>query len=204
MVDNIRSQVAACCGSRVSVVGGSDMEMSPPTLFTGPYSTTLWVNSYVAATTCIPGAGDAGCLYDYGAVAAQPGGPCSQYPQDPWTYCDVWYISWGVKKGGNRMDRPLPQIYHTAGTDATGWHDLSIYSLSQGDGLITPAGILTQRGSCEQSPQSICSTTNNTPGQGWLQLWGALYADTATRVSTLHWTTDIKYQCYPTVKTCGP
>ena len=42
------------------------------------------------------------------------------------------------------MDRPLPQIYRTTGTDAIGWHDLSFYSLNtQHDSIITPTATLT-------------------------------------------------------------
>jgi hypothetical protein len=207
MVDTISSQVAACCGGRVSVVGGSDMETEvPPVNFTGAYSTTLWVNSYVGASACVPGAGDLGCLYNYGTNSANPSGSCSTAPLNPWTYCDVWFISWGVKKGTDRMARPLPQIYTTSGTNADGWHDLSSYSVTiQHDGFISPVGSLTQRGACQQKT-TCAATVKNTSGQGWLQLWGALYADAATRVTNLHWPTDIKYQCFPlnSHKVCAP
>jgi hypothetical protein len=206
MVDTLRSLIATCCYPQVSVVGGNDMEAennTPGMNFTGAYSTTLWVNSYVAASDCIPSAGDAGCLYNFGTNAANAGGACATTWSDPWTYCDVSYISWRVKKNPgdtHTMARPLPQIYTTSGTNSDAWHDLSAYSVNVWNTApVYFVGSLTQKGACQQA--GCPATEMNTPDQGWIQLWADLYSDPVTRGTSLNlrWLTDIKNQCYPFV-----
>lgn len=198
-VNSIRSQIASCCSSRVTVVAGNDMEIE----WNDPFATTEWLKMYATSSTCIPGAGDNGCFYNFGNNTVSPSGTmCATSRASAWTACDVWYISWGYKKNANdtyRYPRALPQIYHRYdpnrpqypyGYDATQWRDLSIFSVTQmSASAVHFVGSLTQRARCGDS----CTEGNNYPWEGYQLLYGALNSDARTKQG-LHWSTDITAQ----------
>jgi hypothetical protein len=197
IVDAINSQITACCGSQVKVVAGNDIEID----FNYPYITTQWVDRYVVASQCVSGYGDAGCLYNFGANPGIDDGACASSSDTTWAKCDMWYVSWGVKKNSTDLytfARPLPEIYHADGSHAEHWRDLSLYSVNvQRAGQIYFVGALTQYARCQANPsQCIIGSTHidNTPDKGWMQLWNALFSNLTTRMSYLHWSTDIATQ----------
>lgn len=203
VVNGIKTQVDACCASRVSVVAGLDAESE----WNRPYRTTQWLTYYMNGSSCDPdAAGDYGCMYNYGnMVISASGDACATGDsQTDWTACDLWYLSWGALKNGKPFPRALPQIYHTSssqppyGTDATAWKNLSIYSIDRKSvGPIWFVGSLTQFARCGP----ICDDghgqyNNNTPEQGWSLLMDALGSD--SRIAQLvRWSTDIRRQSQP-------
>jgi len=195
-VNGIRSEITFY-SSQVDVVGGNDIEIGTET--TKPYKTEQWLNFYMAASNCDPGSDNSeeGCFYNFGNLPISIyGTSCASNDSDDWVACDVWYVSWGIQKNGNRFARPLPQIYHGAesrppwGTDATAWKDLSIFSADQmGTGKMYFVGTLTQRAECGDG----CGEGNNYPWEGYELLYNALASDLTTRMSP-RWSTDITEQ----------
>ncbi len=151
-------------------VGASDMELG----WNGPAVTRGWVDGF-ASVCCAQfyNYGDAaGCRYD----GRQAGDECGTSSYPAWTANDVWYVSYGVAPAW-----PLPQIYRTDGVMAKQWYGLSLYAKNVKGAAMVVLGSLTQYTACTQVGCS--SSTANTPGQGWTQLWNALNCKYFTVVS---------------------
>jgi len=147
--------------SQAWAVGASDVELG----FGGPTAARAWMDGF--SSVCCPQFYDygdaAGCRYDGKAAGAECG--TGSYPT--WTAEDVWYIAWG-----SPPSRPLPQIYRTDGAMAKQWYGLSLYARSVHSTAMWFMGALTQYNACSTSGCS--SSTANTPGAGWTQLWNAI------------------------------
>ncbi len=118
------------------------------------------------------------------------------YPfTDAWTTDDVWYVSWGSVAGN-----AVPEIYSNNGTLARQWQAISKYAAQYKGGRIDFTGPMTQYQACLQQwdpvtkkGDSSCETLDNTPEEGWQQLYDALNADKDTAQS-LDYVTDIGWQ----------
>jgi hypothetical protein len=181
---------------QLDAVSGMDIEMSR----NHPYRIAQWLDYYKAASTCDPVGNNSveGCFYNFGIDTVSPSGTycATSDSQTEWYGCDVWYVSWGAQKNGKRFARPLPEIYHGAGTlppwgtDATAWKDLSLFSANQmSAGKMYFVGTLTQRAECGDG----CGSGNNYPWEGYQLLYDAL-ASNPTTIMTLRWSTDISDQ----------
>src|SRR5205085_10362454 len=109
------------------------------------------------------------------------------YCNNGWRQSDVVYVAWDVAPG-----LPLPEIYTTNGSLANQWHSLDLYSYLHPGGFsrMNIQGSLTQYGACQTN--GCIGGTNNTPSQGWTQLWNALNADSRT-VQTPSYSSDITW-----------
>ena len=183
MASNIQSWInARGYGSQVSIRAAGDMELN----FNGPTQTRAWVDGYTAAWNYGP------FLYDIGNAA---GCPSSKYPSwdcgsvayPSWTSEDVYHIAWEVPAA-----YPIPEIYRTDGLNAGQWYYLSLYSNTVHGTAMWFAGSLTDYQACLQ--MGGCSGTNNTPSQGWTQLWDAITSDSRTAQTYLRWSTDMKWR----------
>ncbi len=227
MVDGINSdlQNLGCCGGQVIVISGSDIErLWADTYISPPYSTIRWVEAYRDASSCSPATAEAGCLYNFGNNDGPPHinygtyctGPDSNDSSDTWTQCDLWYVSWGVKRttDNSTFARPLPEIYNhdidppfSPDANAKFWQETSAFG---GTSPMYFVGTLTQYAACSQPGFSCGPNEDNTQGQGWIQLWGSLYSNrnppgytgTNTRQTKLRWSTDIRYQCGSLFHSC--
>lgn len=145
-----------------------------------PSVTSQWVNGYLSLNSYL--------LYNYGDAAGCPNCGTSNYT---WSQYDVWYISWGGSMG---EIAPLPLIYHNDGDHARQWASVALYSATNRNSQMNFAGVMTQSGACRQIG---CSPSlDNTPEQGWTQLWIELRKDARTALSSLPWATDIEW-CQP-------
>jgi hypothetical protein len=206
-VNTIRSQISTYA-SQVSVIAGMDIEQHKPDKGGDPYATYVWLNAYRDNSSCYPTPGmdntTEGCFYNFGTMqpAFSTGGCHTSAPTDPtdpsynWNYCDVWYASWGVTKGGYRFARPLPEIYHGYasslpwGSDANAWQALNVFSYQQmSAGPMFFVGTLTERLSCNDA----CDQGNNYPWEGFQLLSRALASNTITR-QAMRWSVDITLQ----------
>jgi len=114
----------------------------------------------------------------------------------PWCRDHYWYLAWG-----NSNAWPLPEIYREDGTNAGQWEGLSKYSATcvNCEPESTPfhtqiffLGSLTQEGACKL--RNCLPGTENSPQNGWEQLFDALFGDPDTRQIVLPWSTDILWQ----------
>ncbi len=168
--------------SQVGIRASGDIELN----FNGPTLSKAWADGYAAAWNYGP------FLYDVGNAT---GCPSPQYPTwdcgsaayPAWTSEDVYHIAWGIAPA-----YPLPEIYRTDGLNAGQWYTLSVYSYTHHGSPMWFAGTLTEYQACQQ--MGGCSGINNTPAQGWTQLWNAISADSRTAQTYLRWSTDMKWR----------
>ncbi|MFZ6018108.1 MAG: hypothetical protein ACOYXO_00745 [Chloroflexota bacterium] len=106
-----------------------------------------------------------------------------------WSQGDVYYVSWGAPPA-----LPLPEIYRNDGYLACQWQAVSLYGALYKSGKMTFAGAMTQYQSCQQRPSAECATLDNTPDEGWSQLYYWLNQDPRTAQQVLRWVTDIRWQ----------
>jgi len=166
--------------SQVKIRAAADIEPD----FGSDAATKAWVNGYNANY------GSGLWLYNVGAASGCPwtGTPSASSPcNNGWVVDDVWYVSWGATPF-----YVIPEIYNTSGANAQQWYRISLYSALYKSGKISFSGTLTQNQACQQ--MDGCAGIDNTPSQGWMQLFNATYADTRTRLTTIRWSTDIKWR----------
>jgi hypothetical protein len=153
--------------------GAIDVEMDWNTFG----DTREWYLGYDSlSNTTIYNFGDAaGCTQDGSTTACNNG----------WTQERVWWVSEGFA-----LAHPLPEIYTNSGSMARQWYQLARYTDARHSADMVIAGTLTQFGACQQV--GGCTTTDNTPSQGWTQLYDLLNADPAVRHRP-RWSADIRY-----------
>lgn len=178
--------------SQVDAMGGIDAESS----FDSAANTIDWATSYAYATPSTYydfGSAD-GCLTTWtGNVTTMGSFLCAG---SDWTEENVAQIAWKL----NNRPFPYPEIYRRDGWFAAQWQALSVYSYFGGYGAMRFRGSLTQRRACnyvaqQGNPDAKCTThtTDNSPIQGWQQLWWLLNRDSVT-AGTLPSSSDITYE----------
>jgi hypothetical protein len=166
--------------ARVDAVGASDIELS----WNDPDTSLNWLDGYNYHSNY--------AFYDYGDAA---GCPTFAYPNwtcnPPWTQEYLWYVAFGSDNS-----YPLPLIYAEDGGNAQQWAVLSRYAYKNHGTRIDFKGAFTQWQACKQFPYGCGEGLNNTPAQGWQQLYDALKTKSYTAQS-LPWSTDIMWQGIP-------
>jgi Beta-propeller repeat len=169
--------------SKIQVHGGMDMQL----LWETKDITLAWLNAYNDYFLRPgPSAPTAARLYDFGSCedcqyCLNPSFSCRL--ADDWTLKDAWYKAWG-----SSLSWPVPEIYNELGTNATQWYTLALYSLDVESKWMDFSGVLTQWQLTGAKPG-----VNNTPEEGWRQLFDALYQNPRTRLQYIPWLTNIRY-----------
>lgn len=154
--------------SKIGAYGGVDAEIN----YNGPAATRAFVDGWASVNQDL--------YYDFGDCAGCPN------PGNSWTEADVYYVSW-QKTTANAF----PEIYAQNGAQATEWHDISLYGyLNNGANSISFSGALTQQEAC--TTNGPCNGTDNSPSQGWTQLFNAINADGRTAMTPTY-STDMSY-----------
>jgi hypothetical protein len=179
---------------RVFIVGAMDIE--PASLMTQslPIDVIRWAEAYSNTTHSR--------YYNFGTCSNCPAEP----PEQPHTLPsvsplmdDVWTVSWGIPNA-----YPLPQIYNVNQLNAYQWYNVKLYGAtcaspcrpaqSRQRRMYFP-GTFTQYQSCDRIPKpKTCIQTDNSPEEGWRQLFDALDANLITRQVSLRWSTDIAWR----------
>lgn len=185
-------EVVSAINSWIESNGWSDFEAAEAGSDTETeYSSYALTLSYL--TTVADDEGPA-FIYDFGDAGGCPTGGegFNDGCNNGWTQGEVWEVSWGEPWANT-----LPEIYNQSGAQAAQWYWISKLAIAEGDGPIYFDGELTQYTACEQEGASeYCSGTDNTPAEGWAQLYDKAYADTATRpgvVDDMIFSDDIRY-----------
>lgn len=135
--------------------------------------------------------------FNFGACVGCPTSPipswtytCSAKPQ-PWNQDKIWYVSWGAPPAF-----AVPEIYSNNSTLAKQWQAVSKFgALYKGTyGRIDFSGPMTQWQACQTRPENECLTLDNTPEEGWQQLYTEINKDPLTAQEILLWVTDIDWQ----------
>jgi hypothetical protein len=165
-------------GAQVTAAGAIDIELA----WNKPGVSKNWVAGFDSA--------DQGKVhfYDFGDCNSCPSRTYPGWtPANDWTREDVWYVSWGAGPA-----YPLSLIYATSGINARQWTWMSLYSYTEKGARMQFNGEMTQWQACQQ--RGGCAYIDNTPQQGWTQLWNETFMDVRTRQSMMPWSTDILWQ----------
>lgn len=164
--------------SQVMYAGGYDMEVGwnsgsdSIAMLNGFYSLHGYDTYDIGDAAGCPTSGRSDCVSDY-----------------TWTVEQRYNAAWGFTPAYS-----LPEIYNTSGTQAQQWANLSRYGAHEHPGeygAVQFSGVLTQSQACAQ--RDGCSGTNNTPAQGYTQLYNALAQESDTAM-TPRWSDDMKWQ----------
>lgn len=177
MVNGIGSWISSQgYAGKVRIRGGSDMEPG----FNIPSRTRDWWQGYDSANSYF--------LYNAGSADGCPttgNGTVNGTCNNSWRQSDAWEFSWE----GPAV--PLPQIYTTTSSQAKQWQKIKLYGVVSLGRTMTILGSLTQYWACQQ--RGPCSGTDNTPSEGWQQLYDQLNSDSRTAQS-LSYSTDIRWE----------
>jgi hypothetical protein len=179
MVNSISTWITSppSYASKISVAGATDIEPA----WNSVTRSRGWVDGFDS--------GNMRLYYNYGTCDGCPHATCPTCVPGsatyPWTVEDIWYVSWGAQPA-----QAIPEIYLTNGRNADQWQRVSLHGYINHQGnRIRFSGTLTQWLACQNQS---CPGTNNTPQQGYLQLYQALYKDTRT-AWPIQWSTDISW-----------
>lgn len=149
----------------VDVRGGLDAEVE-----WGPAAPVrAWVDGYLASTTR--------GLVDLGSCTCPP---LARLPAT-WSMADLVAIAAAAGRGV-----VVPQIYATAGGNATEWAALARWAVRHHRGPVRFAGVLTETAACRGPPARPCAGIDLDPLSAWRQL-----SDRSGQ--QLRWASDIGY-----------
>jgi hypothetical protein len=173
----------------LTIAGGIDAE----TNWRSPSEARQWVQGY--EETSIYYAYNFGNANDC-SKDSPPTEPQWQNPPPPpsncgvngWTQDDVYYLSWWGPMW------PLPEVYHTDGSDARRWYRIALFTYFTQNSVMVFEGSLTQYTACNQTQNPECVGANNDPWSGYYQLRNWLIADPYNRVSApMYYATDMMW-----------
>jgi hypothetical protein len=170
-------------GGQVVMAASNDMEPG----FGASADALAWVTGYISAT-------HGNVFYNSGSADGCNGttltGPCNS----GWTVGDEYQVNAGLS---NRLIESIPQIYTESGIMAAQWQGISNAGPAAGLAPVNFAGELTQYTTCLIPGLGPCTGIDNTPAQGWGQLYQTLNSSPITAQSSLPWSTDITYSPTP-------
>jgi hypothetical protein len=153
----------------VDVRGGLDAEVE-----WGPAAAArAWLDGYLAST----GRG----FVDVGSCTCPP---LARLPSG-WTRGDLAAIA---SAGGRGV--VVPQIYATAGGNATEWAALARWAAAHRRPAVRFAGVITEQAACAGPPRQACAGIDLDPMRAWRQL-------ATSSGQPLRWATDIGYLAAP-------
>lgn len=179
---------------QVAVAGAIDIEWASNSGWNTPAVTRAWVDGFDSRDN-----NDSLVYFNFGACVGCPIVPKPDWKYSdavPWTQDHIWYVSWGAPPA-----LTVPEIYRNDGYLAKQWQAISLYGVlyRPSYGRINFPGPMTQWQSCQQRGGKECTRTDgygldNTPEEGWQQLYDALNSDPRTAQDVLRWVTDIRWQ----------
>ncbi|MBI5034982.1 MAG: hypothetical protein HZB51_31025 [Chloroflexi bacterium] len=169
--------ITSTYASKLTIAGANDIELH----WSSAQEARAWVDGFFSNAP-----NEIFALYNFGACDG-----CEYLASQNWVLPydwkkeDVWYVSWGAQ-----TSYPLPEIYLTSGVNASQWYLLSVWSYVNHGSSMNFSGSFTQWQACQERG---CTVTDNTPEQGWTQLYDVLNSDART-AQPLNWATDITWQ----------
>ena len=171
--------------NQVSVAGATDIELAWNTFETSR-AWTHGFDDYDQGKYIFYNFGTCdGC--DYNLDLNNPPDPDKDLTGD-WTHEKVHYTAWRVSPVW-----PIPEIYSNSGVNAIQWANISKVGVDLGYQPMYFFSALTQMQACDGNSDPLCSILDNTPVQGWNQLYDAINARPETAQYTIPYMTDIDW-----------
>lgn len=169
-------------GGQVVMAASDDMEPG----FGAAEAARAWVAGYVSAT-------DGNAFYNIGSADGCSGTTMAGLCNNGWTDGDEYAVNAGLS---TRLLRAVPEIYTESGIMAEQWRGISNAGPAAGLAPVSFAGELTEHTTCEIPGVTWCTGIDNTPTQGWDQLYQQLNSSPATAQESLAWSSDITYSSF--------
>jgi hypothetical protein len=160
------------CNGQVDAMGANDIELA----WSSYAAIKDWLNGYDSVNEYN--------LINFGAAEGCPNacGGGGFY----WTKDQVLQVT------NSAMIYSLPEIYLNSGTNARQWYQLSLYSVQKYGYPFDFAGTLTTHGACLQEPDDeLCPYIDNTPQEGWTQLYNLVNGSNSSTYDDLTYSSDI-------------
>ncbi len=159
------------CNGQVNAVGANDIELA----WSSPTAAIDWLDGYDSANQ-YP-------LVNFGAAEGCPNacGGGGYY----WTKEQVWRVH------NSGPVYALPEIYLNNGANARQWYQMSVYSVQTHGRPYDFIGVMTTYGACQQYPDSQCPYIDNTPEEGWTQLYNLVNGTDTSTYDSIPYVTDI-------------
>lgn len=170
-------------GGQVVMAASNDIEPG----FGAAEAAREWVAGYVSSS-------DGNVFYNIGSADGCGGTTMTGVCNNGWTVGDEYAVNAGLS---NRLIRALPEIYTESGIMAEQWQGISNAGPATGLAPVSFAGELTEYTTCLIPGIDWCTGIDNTPAQGWDQLYQQLNSSPATAQESLPWSTDITYSSVP-------
>jgi len=176
---------------QVAIGGAMDIEWAANSGWNTPTVTRSWVDGFELRDN------GQNIYFNFGACVGCPIVPSPSWVYSsamPWTQAHIYYVSYEAPPAF-----PVPEIYRNDGYLARQWQAVSKYGVIYKNGKMIFPGLMTQWQACQQRDGNECTRTDgtgldNTPEEGWQQLYTALNSDPDTVQEVLRWTTDIRWQ----------
>ncbi|HEY1699400.1 MAG TPA: fibronectin type III domain-containing protein [Trebonia sp.] len=176
-------------GGQVVMAASDDLEPG----FGAPGPARAWVTGYVSAS-------GNNALYNIGSADGCAGTTMAGVCDNGWTVGDEYAVNAGLS---SRLIRAEPEIYTESGIMAEQWQGISNAGPAAGRAPVEFAGELTEYTTCRIPGITWCTGIDNTPTQGWDQLYQQLNSSPATAQQSLAWSSDITYSSVPAADGSG-
>ena len=171
--DYFANQCTSGCNGQVSVMGANDIELA----WSSPQAAIDWLDGYDLANL-YP-------LVNFGAAEGCPNG-CGGGGYY-WTREQVWRVQ------NSGPVYAMPEIYLNDGRNAQQWYQMSLYSVQTHARPYDFIGVMTTYGACQQYPDSSCPYIDNTPQEGWTQLYNLVNGTNTATWDSIPYVTDIRW-----------
>jgi hypothetical protein len=161
------------CNGQVSALGANDIELA----WSSPAAAIDWLDGYVSAAK-YP-------MVNFGAAEGCPnycgGGGFT------WTKDQVWKVQ------NSGPVYALPEIYLNDGRNAQQWYQMSQYAKQKYGKQYDFIGVMTTYVACQQYPDASCPYIDNTPEEGWTQLYRLVNGSDTSTWDSIPYVTDIRW-----------
>jgi len=161
------------CNGQVSAAGANDIELA----WSSPSAAIDWLDGYDSANL-YP-------MINFGAAEGCPNA-CGGGGYI-WTKDEVWLVH------NSGPVYPLPEIYLNDGRNAQQWYAMSAYAEQTYGKAYDFIGVMTTYGACQQYPDSSCPYIDNTPEEGWTQLYQKVNGGDESTWDSIPYATDIRW-----------
>jgi hypothetical protein len=168
-----QSDCPDACNGQVSAAGANDIELA----WSEPAAAIDWLDGY-DSVNLYP-------MINFGAAEGCPNA-CGGGGHT-WTKDQVWRVQ------NSGPVYALPEIYLNDGRNAQQWYQMSAYARQKYGKAYDFIGVMTTYTACKQYPDASCPYIDNTPAEGWTQLYKLINGSDTSTWDSIPFVTDIRW-----------